>query len=117
MDSSLKLSLIIAASVTSLEPSTAVTVPRTVDPEATAMLPSPARTSLITVAVKVSPTLLDSVPSSLLSLTCIVVPTGRLDDVDGVAVGCGVTSPVDSTVAVRAHADVASAAIVRAAIP
>jgi hypothetical protein len=117
MVSWLKSSLMTAASVASSESSTAVTVPRTVAPDGTATDPSDARTSLSTVAVNVSPTLLDSVPSSLLSLTCMVVPTGRLADVDGVAVGCGATSPVDSTVAVRAHADVASAAIVRAAIP
>jgi hypothetical protein len=46
----------------------------------------------------------------------MVVPTGRLFDVAGVTVGDGATSPVDSTVAVRAHAEVASAAIVMAAV-
>jgi hypothetical protein len=43
------------------------------------------------------------------------VPTGRLFEVAGVAVGDAATSPVDSTVAVRAHAEVARTAIVRAA--
>jgi hypothetical protein len=47
----------------------------------------------------------------------MVVPTGRLLLVAGVTVGCGATSPEDSTVALRAHADVARTAIVRTAVP